>query len=147
MQILQWRRLSSVDGTRFQLITANLVPKVCWVFNMAAGALHQFPKLRSWLRTNHNPPPPPPLRKKVYLRCVSISVLNDLWSGNPQNHWQGVIPFLSVYKDILIFRQLKELFFAVLWGFELYFTSDFYEIWTHAKKNGQTSSWRISEVV
>lgn len=145
MQILQWRKLGSVDGSRFQLIAANLVPglvlKACWVFNMAAGLylsgcvqlcfapVSQVAKLAS-----HKSQPPPFLRKKVYLRCVSISVMNDLWSGNPQNHCQGVIPFSCVYKDILIFRQLKELFFAVLQGFEHYFTPDFYEIWTQAKK-------------
>lgn len=87
---------------------------VCILAAAYSYALPQFPKLRSWLRTNHKPTHPPFLRQKVYLRCVSISVLNDLWSGNPQNHCQGVIPFSCVYKDILIFRQLKELFFAVL---------------------------------
>lgn len=54
-------------------------------------------------------PPPPPLQTKGIF--VSISVLNDLLSGNPQNRCQGVIPFSCVYKDSLIFRQLKELFF------------------------------------
>ena len=65
--------------------------------------------LWNWLRTNHNTPLPPPLQTKGIF--VSISVLNDLLSGNPQNRCQGVIPFSCVYKDSLIFRQLNELFF------------------------------------
>lgn len=104
MQILQWRKL---------------IPKVCWVFNMAASlcrysyAFPQFPKFDcSTCGTGFAQitiPPPPPLQTKGIF--VSISVLNDLLSGNPQNRCQGVIPFSCVYKDSLIFRQLNELFF------------------------------------
>lgn len=83
---------------------------VCSLAAAYSYALPQFPKLRSWLRTNHKPTHPPSSDK----RYICDVYLFRYWMIFDLGTRKTTVKAWFRFQDILIFRQLKELFFAVL---------------------------------